>query len=101
MITLPFCHFLFLLCYPGNGQVDFDEFIKLMEDEEKAFKTEDLMRQAFGVLDPDGDGFITVARLKRVVEELGCEFTDEEINEMMAEADLDGNGRVNYRGECC
>ena len=31
---------------------------------------------------------------------LGEKLTDEEVAEMIKEADLDGDGQVNYNGEC-
>jgi centrin-1 len=39
-------------------------------------------------------GFITFKNLKRVAKELGENLTDEEIQEMIDEADRDGDGQV-------
>ncbi len=44
-------------------------------------------------------GYITAAELKSVMHELGENLTDEEVNEMIREADDDGDGRVTYQGE--
>ena len=93
------CFFFRFFFQKGNGTIEFEEFITLMEDEERSFKTEDLMRQAFSVLDPEGMGYLTTDRLKQVVGNLGLDMTDDEIAEMMEEADPGGSGKVEYGGK--
>ena len=55
-------------------------------------------REAFRVFDKDGNGFIDKQELKEVMGALGEQLTDKEVNKMMKEADLDGDGKVNYEG---
>ena len=50
------------------------------------------------VFDKDGNGFIEAVELKRVMNALGENLTDAEIDEMMREADGNGDGRVDYSG---
>ena len=57
------------------------------------------IRQAFRVFDKDGNGFISAAELRHVMTNLGEKLTDEEVDEMMKQADIDGDGQVNYEGE--
>lgn len=52
----------------------------------------------FRVFDKNSDGFITADELKNVMTNLGEKLSDEEINDMITEADLDGDGRVSYSG---
>ncbi len=47
----------------------------------------------------DGNGFISAAELRHVMTNLGEKLTDEEVDEMIREADIDGDGQVNYEGE--
>ena len=42
--------------------------------------------------------FITAAELRHVMTNLGEKLTDDEVDEMIREADLDGDGMVNYEG---
>ena len=56
------------------------------------------MREAFRVFDRNGDGFISAPELRLVMTNLGEKLTDEEVEEMIKEADLDGDGLVNYTG---
>lgn len=59
---------------------------------------EEEMLEAFQVLDNNDDGFISGADLKHVMINLGENTTDEEVDEMIGEADMDGDGQVDYEG---
>ena len=48
------------------------------------------------VFDTDGSGKISSGELKKVMLNLGEQLTDEEIDEMIREADADGDGEVDY-----
>ena len=50
--------------------------------------------QAFRLFDDDETGFITLKNLRRVAKEIGENMTDEELQEMIEEADRDGDGQV-------
>ena len=57
------------------------------------------MKQAFRVFDKDGDGFISAAELKEVMKSLEEKLTDDEIKEMLTEADTDGDGKIGFNGK--
>ena len=82
----------------GNGTVDFDEFLIMMVRKSKEADSEEELKQAFQVFDKDGNGFISAAELRYVMTSLGEKLTQEEVDEMIREADTDGDGQVNYEG---
>jgi len=79
-----------------DGTVDFPEFLSLMARKMKDTDTEEELIEAFKVFDRDGNGFISAAELRHVMTNLGEKLTDEEVDEMAREADVDGDGQVNY-----
>ncbi|KAI8422064.1 hypothetical protein MSG28_009960 [Choristoneura fumiferana] len=86
----------FLIRIPGNGTIDFPEFLTMMARKMKDTDSEEEIREAFRVFDKDGNGFISAAELRHVMTNLGEKLTDEEVDEMIREADIDGDGQVNY-----
>uniref|UniRef100_A0A4W4GXA8 Calmodulin n=1 Tax=Electrophorus electricus TaxID=8005 RepID=A0A4W4GXA8_ELEEL len=84
----------------GNGTIDFPEFLTMMAKKMKDTDSEEEIREAFRVFDKDGNGYISAAELRHVMTNLGEKLTDEEVDEMIREADIDGDGQVNYEGRC-
>jgi Ca2+-binding EF-hand superfamily protein len=74
----------------GNGTIDFPEFLSMMARKMKDTDSEEEIREAFKVFDKDGNGFISANELRHVMTNLGEKLTDEEVDEMIREADLDG-----------
>jgi calmodulin len=80
----------------GDGTIDFKEFLGLMVRKMKDTDTEEELLEAFKVFDKDGNGFITTHELRTVMTTLGESLTPEEIEEMVREADIDGDGQINF-----
>ncbi|CAF4540760.1 unnamed protein product [Rotaria sp. Silwood2] len=74
----------------GNGTIDFPEFLTMMARKMKDTDSEEEIREAFRVFDKDGNGFISAAEFRYVMTNLGEKLTDEEVDEMIREADIDG-----------
>ncbi|KAK1271016.1 Calmodulin-like protein 5 [Acorus gramineus] len=63
---------------------------------EETDDTEEELKEAFKVFDRDQNGYISAAELSNVMINLGEKLTDEEVDQMIREADMDGDGQVNY-----
>ena len=57
---------------------------------------EEEIREAFRVFDKEGNGFISTLELSAVLQNIGEVLSEEETDELIAEADIDGDGNINY-----
>lgn len=55
------------------------------------------LRAAFGVFDKDGSGTIDTEELRHLMKSIGEDLTDEQIEEMIREADKDGDGCIDCK----
>eukprot|EP01012_Entosiphon_sulcatum_P041095 TRINITY_DN54888_c0_g1_i1.p1 TRINITY_DN54888_c0_g1~~TRINITY_DN54888_c0_g1_i1.p1 ORF type:complete len:153 (+),score=32.74 TRINITY_DN54888_c0_g1_i1:58-516(+) len=81
----------------SDGHLDFPEFLSLLasrinNDEDREAELD----EAFRLYDVNRDGLISPWELRHVMTSLGERMTDEDIQEMMHEADLDGDGYLNF-----
>ena len=70
-----------------DGNVDFSEFLAMMTMKMGQRDSKEEMVKAFRLFDDDESGKISFRNLKRVAMELGESITDEELQEMIDEAD--------------
>ena len=84
----------------GSGTIGYEEFLKMMTHKILNRDPKDEILKAFRLFDDDETGKISFKNLKRVAKELGERMTDEELQEMIDEADRDGDGEVDV-GELC
>jgi len=79
-----------------NGKLDFSEFTIMMRDKLSGEDMEQEIKQAFRVFDRNGDGFISKNEFKHCMMHFGEKFTDDEVEEMIAEADANNDGQIDY-----
>lgn len=78
----------------GSGTIDFSEFLEMMTSKMSERDSREEILKAFRLFDDDETGKISFRNLKRVAKELGENMTDEELQEMIDEADRDGDGEI-------
>ena len=78
------------------GTIEFPEFLTMTARKMKESDSKEEILKAFWVFDKDINGRISAAELCHVMTNLGEKLTDEEVGEMIREADIDGDGQVNY-----
>ncbi|KAJ4764627.1 Calmodulin [Rhynchospora pubera] len=84
----------------GNGTIEFNEFTILMARKLMETDTDEEMKEAFEVFDKDHNGLISPSELRHVMRNLGENLTDDEVAQMIREADIDGRQLCELRGIC-
>eukprot|EP00928_Gymnodinium_smaydae_P063570 TRINITY_DN47110_c0_g1_i1.p1 TRINITY_DN47110_c0_g1~~TRINITY_DN47110_c0_g1_i1.p1 ORF type:complete len:183 (+),score=52.49 TRINITY_DN47110_c0_g1_i1:42-551(+) len=78
----------------GARPLDFAGFLDLMSAKMGERDTREDVNKVFRLFDDDCTGSITVRNLRRVARELGESISAEDLEEMLARADTDGDGEV-------
>ncbi|KAI8805815.1 calmodulin [Cladochytrium replicatum] len=80
-----------------SNNIDFAEFIEIMA-RANATKTDANaeVKQAFQVFDKGNKGFILASELRHVLTSLGEKLSNDEVNELIREIDVDGTGQIKF-----
>lgn len=78
----------------GNGTIEYQDFLDLMTIKMQERDPVEEMRKAFRLFIDDDSNKISLRHLRRVAKDLGENMTDEELQEMIDEADRDGDGEI-------
>ncbi|XP_034827662.1 calmodulin [Maniola hyperantus] len=88
----------------GDGNVSFEEFVNILSKSmsgagggtSSAEQEERELRDAFRVFDKHNRGYICASDLRAVLQCLGEDLSEEEIEDMIKEVDSDGDGRIDF-----
>merc|ERR1712070_781890 len=75
----------------GNGTIEFAEFLEMMTGKTGEKDTREDIEKVFKLFDDDNTNKISFRNLARVAEELGENIDDEELQDMINQADRDGD----------
>lgn len=78
----------------GTGLIEYQDYLDIMAVKMKERDPVEEMKKAFRLFIDDNSDKITLKHLKKVARDLGENMTDEELQEMIDEADRDGDGAI-------
>lgn len=78
----------------GSGAIDFSEWLALMTKRVNDKDSRANINKIFALFDDERTGFISAKNLRRVAQELGENLSNEELDELIRRADVDGDGLV-------
>ena len=76
--------------------ITFDDFCFVMNSKMSNNATGRELAEAFKVFDREGNGYITSQELKHVMLKVADELSEEEVDAMIKQADVNGDGQIEY-----
>lgn len=78
-----------------HNNISLDAYLNFMKVNFLDTEEEDVIK-AFKVFDKDNNGYLTCSEFKHILTTLGDKFTEDEVDEVFREANLRGDGKLNY-----
>ena len=63
---------------------------------QRSMSNDDDLKKRFEMFDKDGDGRITADEVRAILKQLGDELCDDEVDDVIREADTDGDGTISF-----
>jgi calmodulin len=80
----------------GSGKIELKEFLELYAEKAKSPPdTEEDLVEALKIFDKEGFGRVAAGELKYVLTQIAEKLSEKEVNQLLAEANIDGDGFVN------
>jgi calmodulin len=81
----------------SHSKLDFQAFLYLLRSHARAADPEGELVDAFRVFDKDGTGKLKTDTIRKILKSIKQPFTDDQINELFSQADVDTSQCVLYR----
>jgi len=81
----------------GDGNIDLYEFLSLMARWVGNPAIHENLSETFKKFDTDGNGLITAGELRFALNAMGENLSDKEVEDMIMEVDIDGDGCINFQ----
>lgn len=82
--------------YFGNKKINYTEFLVATLDV-KQFLDDNKLQAVFSQFDTDGSGVITKENIITAMNKIGHEITQQELDQIMKEHDIEKNGVISYQ----
>ena len=84
-----------------NGEIDFEEFVGYCAktagmNRSMSQESRDI-HDVFKYFDKNDDGYLTATEIRQVMRELGRDISEEQAEQMIADEDKEGSGRITYQ----
>lgn len=80
-----------------KGNIDFSVFLNFANSRVVQENSEEDIIKSFQIFDKENTGFISSSELRVILANLGEKMTEEEIDEMIREGEIDAEGKFYYR----
>jgi calmodulin len=80
-----------------GSPLKFESFLYLLRAHARSAFPEEELVDAFRVFDKDGTGRLSVDTIQKILKSLKQPFTEDQIAELLSQADVDAQSTVNYR----
>lgn len=79
-----------------SGTIDFIEFFDLLYKKMNDTELEQEILEIFEAFDRDGNGVLSGQEIQSIMDLVGVHLTDDQVSELIKQADLDGDGCLNF-----
>ncbi|KAH8294641.1 hypothetical protein KR018_000715 [Drosophila ironensis] len=80
----------------GSGELYLSDFLYIMSNRYERMTPEDEIIAAFRVFDKEGTGLIAETEFRHIMLNLGEQMTEDEVEEIIRDADSDNEGNIDY-----
>ena len=80
----------------NNGTLDANEFLSYLAKFFNECDPDSKLREAFAVFDEDNNNEISHEELKKVLNKLGAQYTDRQIERIISKVDKNGDGVIDF-----
>ena len=80
----------------ASGRLSFEDFLRVVTPRLRDKSSREEILKVFKLFDEDNTGRISFKNLRKIAAEVGEHISDEEIHEMISEADRTGDGLITF-----